>query len=544
MTSERHEASELTLLLTQQEEDQTSSATNTPEPAAEVEPVPLPPPLHPGCQLGPYHILRDDGPHPMGQLFAAVHTTLSRSVHLVVLSFEYSQNDETKAEFLSHAAAKAGIHHPGVLAVYEASEVNRTVFFVMERIDAETLEGLQQRRAPLDGSSLYAIATAVAEIALSMEEASIGRTALRPADILLPMDSSPRLNNLATGGHTPPVDEAMEIHQLAGVILGFLKDKTPSLLRMTCERCSPEHPLRLTSWRAFLESLDPEAVRHLHHHTIFAADADRQRANKGRKRLLKAVAGLSLVLGGLWLFLRWMPPESRVPQQALIPAGQYIVSSGKRAKLDAFSIDSSEVTNRHYYYFVEWLRSHPNEANRYDHPDQTPHHSHLPTGWSEVFPGKLTPEKTARDPRWELPVTQVAWWDAFAFASWAGRVLPSEEQWEASGRGTRGFLFPWGDEPDPEQANVARPNFKMAGGEQGAPHPVLQLKDRSPYGVGGLAGNVSEWTGSVRDKKFIVKGSDYASPLVTLDASKTLSPDTRSPQLGFRTTSPPSPSRP
>jgi iron(II)-dependent oxidoreductase len=84
--------------------------------------------------------------------------------------------------------------------------------------------------------------------------------------------------------------------------------------------------------------------------------------------------------------------------------------------------------------------------------------------------------------------------EAAAYASWAGKSLPTEAQWHraayaAPHGGER--PFPWGEEP----ASAERGNFDF---ERWDPVPVNAYPEgRSAFGVDGLLGNGWEWTASV-----------------------------------------------
>ena len=499
--------------------------------------------LKTGALLGPYQLLRTEPDSSWGPCFAAVHTTLGRTVHLVILAAEKLTSSALKTAFLEEASAKARAQHPSLLTVYEAGELDGYLFCAIERLEANALQSLLQRGASLPFATLQLIAWTVAEGLQYFVHGQLSHAPLSSADILLGPDGNPRLQNLATEGSLTSgstSNTADDIATLGNALHSLLPLDAPENFRRFLERTSSTHPRCISNWDQFLDQLAELDHAADSQNQPISVDGMVREAIVSRSLLpTYALGGLGVVLAlGLsaavaWHFLR---PEPQVPRQIQIPSGQYLVGSGRKATLTSFTIDATEISNRHYARFVDWLRLHPKEAGRYDHPEQPPHQNHVPEGWTQQFPEKIHPDARKQNPDWDLPVAKVSWWDAFAFANWAGRALPSEEEWEAAGRGPRGFLFPWGDEPEPERAQVKQTDAKP--GQSNAPIAVHALKDASAFGVLGLCGNVSEWTATKPDAKTAVaKGNHFDSPLLSLDARTAISTETHSPRLGFRTVS-------
>lgn len=166
----------------------------------------------------------------------------------------------------------------------------------------------------------------------------------------------------------------------------------------------------------------------------------------------------------------------------LVPAGRFVYGLDKQAGVaPAFYIDQTEVTNRAYLAFCRATRR------------------ELPSGFPQDRP--------------EYPVVNINIEDAAAFAKWAGKRLPDSLEWEKAARGAQGYLYSWGDTPEPQRANVAD-RAPEHGGATGLLPADSMPQHASPSRALHMTGNAAEWvrTTATPDAAIVQRFSKLLNP--------------------------------
>ncbi|MDE0015681.1 MAG: SUMF1/EgtB/PvdO family nonheme iron enzyme [Candidatus Poribacteria bacterium] len=237
------------------------------------------------------------------------------------------------------------------------------------------------------------------------------------------------------------------------------------------------------------------------------------------------------------------PPKGMV----LVPAGEFVMGTddtqapadqrpARKIHVDAFYIDKHEVTNAQFEEFIladgynkrkYWTEAGwafiQKERFFYIYPGKETYRIEGPLGFGE------NSVSTAPD----HPVIGVSWYEAAAYAKWAGKRLPTEAEWEKTARGTNARTYPWGNAFDFAKLNYFPHHEKLS--------PVGSFPEgASPYGVMDMAGSVAEWCAddASGDEIKAIRGGGWNAIRLQLRCThrETQPPTYRHYTVGFRCT--------
>jgi len=496
-------------------------------------------------KIGKYEILGELGRGAMGMVLLGYDPTLDCKVAIKTVrtdSVDPNMRRQMETRLLREARAAARLDHPGIVPVREFIHEGDAGYIVMKLVQGRTLDHVSPLTQPADPGWVLRVLRDCAAALDHAHARNIVHRDIKPGNIMIDDETgAAQITDFGIakilGGETStepgmvvgtieymapeqlvpgPIDGRADQFSLAVVAYKMLTG-APMYTADTMRRLSyqitavpppsacqanPALPPEVDTVFATALSKDPAYRYGSCGDFVWAlemalgyAPPEAQPQEPSSQALnavwiviaMVALAAVVLVVGAVILHLQRreiarppseptkttstvVPPSSTTPKPLAaflnLPTGDMVLVDQGAALLgepprtmnvDAFYIDRTEVTNRAYLDFCH----------------ATEHAT--PPGADQAPAGN--------------PVVNVSFDDAKLFAQWAGKRLPTAEEWEKAARGSQGRAFPWGNEWKSGIANI--PQIKS---DKGSVMPADALPDgASPYGALNMLGNVWEW---------------------------------------------------
>lgn len=504
--------------------------------------------LTPGMLVGDYHLMELLHEGTTTRTWSATQVSVNREVVIDSLNRAYQNDSAIINTFLSDVRTKAKVDHPLIGSVFEAVREEHICFYTREKIAGNSLQDLVDSGSILSPEEMVHVIKQIAEANLYLESHSVASLPLAANQVYVSSTNMCRIINMAVGGKRDHNVSTQDKVMLGNTFRKLLNKDSPgatrtkSLLQYMADT-EREIPLTWEQIKDLSEGVERQLCEPSEPISLDSHTMKLQKKQYSKRLMVSIGIAVGLLLAGIFTYFlvnrEKRPKQRQLEGEVLIAAGNYKTFDGIKAKTQSFLIDAHEVTIAEYAAFLKdfaLLDLSRHEAYQHEnHP--TYKLSYLPDDWDNLY-------QAAKDGgTWNglkvtlnCPVVGVDWWDAYTFASYNNRRLPTQDEWMAallsSGTKPKNLeVSPWG--------------------------PVDQnTKDITKNGIYGLAGNVSEWTlkrtkptydPTVTVKRPVICGAAFNSNLegatkrewIQQDTSVSDARDIRRPNLGFRTVSQP-----
>ncbi len=515
-----------------------------------------------GKMVGPFRVQKKLVSDFWGTMYVALQVAVNRPAALKVLNPGFYDDQDKCHQFISLAGAMAKAQNPYITAVYEAGQSNGLIFYAREHVEGANLKERLKQGQVLPEDLALRVVINIGEALNYEKKNNILHLPLQIDDVLLPDTGVPKLlNNVTMEGGEVSGGEIDEIKRLGEIIKQGMEGAAMASaeLKSMLQRMGTAGQAGYSSWDALLQEarqldLNRRAMKVVRPVATSNVQIPPESTFKIKPWMLWAGIGACLagfICLAVWQFILRVRTDGARDVDAMVAVGEgpFIYQDNEKQTLPKFYMDKYEVTIAQYAKFLKAWND--NRAGLKEHPDQRPGKDHTPGDWDPIqaaikghtpYKGILIQGNT--------PVFNVDYFDAWAYAAWAGKRLPTEQEWEKAGRGSNGNKYPWGADFVMKKSNTGSdaasgpsdPHFGKDDGF-GLWSPVGAMRgDQSHYGAMDMAGNVSEWTDSwdnhpdFSDTKVpVVRGGSWGTTevrLTTRDCRR--SKLQRSPTLGFR----------
>lgn len=440
-------------------------------PAAPSPPAPssgeLPPPMPVGTVLGDYELLDFRNRGSTSDSFVALQRSVDRRVGLRMLRPDFLKSESAKEQFRAEAKAQASVSHPQIASVFEAIETDSALFYTQELIDGTSLADMAAAGTVLEEEELLGVVKSAAQAYNYLYDAELAYLPIWPEHVFVCEDGSTRIGN--TVQMDKPENRLRQSEQIKNLAKSChpvmdedtkVNETIPTLFYEMAG--TAEDSEGIDSWSDLLSE-----IKYIENQwKELSGGITPKRAAIYMGGVLGAlVVLLGVIALGAQLFKAATKSKVRVGEQMVrIPAGPFVYQDGITSETGEFWIDAYEVTIAQYAEFLNHVSLLDEQLRtKYDHANQPSYKSsHMPAGWNTFYKyaqeGRKWPVVDGEDTYFidvdlNSPMVMVDWWDAYAYATWKGRRLPTEQEWEKAARGRKGNIYPWGNEMDFSKLN-------------------------------------------------------------------------------------------
>jgi len=467
--------------------------------------------------------------------WTASQVSVQREVVICSLRESLEHDTDLVNAFFADVRAKASVEHPLIGSVLEAVHSDGHCFFAREKLFGSALESHHANGLSISPLHVARILRGLADAYKYLESKEVGTLPLTANDLFMDERFHCRMVNMVVDGESDPSVFTRD-KQLIGLLFHDLLEpnqpgstRTGSLLDFMAD-LNREVPLTWAQIYDLADEVERQLAEPKKKQTQIQSTTMPMKkpvvSVSAMAKMGMVVTVLSIIIGlGYYVSTRKSHPVERKIQDLVdIPAGRYPGPDGIRVKSRAFRIDAHEVTIGKYAKFLRALeRLSDDQKTVYQHEDQPAEKGgHTPDDWEALY-AAANGGGMWNDLQVDLnyPIVGVDWWDAFAYAEWMGRRLPSLEEWHVAG---------------------------SSGGDlaklQGTSWLPVDQTEKTSHGVYGLAGNVSEWTRKKsvnpaepsQPARYVICGASYLKPKYGARAKEWVDDrGLRRPDLGFRT---------
>ncbi len=439
-----------------------------------------------GMQIGDYSLKKLIYEGPTTRTWLAEQISVNREVIIDSLNRSVQADCDIVDTFLSDVRTKAKVDHPVIGSVFEAVREDNICFYTREKMRGESLHDMIHHETQLTPEEVVHILKQIAEANLYLESHNVASLPLVPNQVYVSSTKMCRLINMAVGGARDHSVSTEDKVMLGNTFMKIIKKDAPgatrtqSLLNYMADK-DREIPLTWEQIKDLSDGVERQLLEPVQPVDLNSRTMLLTKLAHSKRIIMSIGIALGLLIAGGFAYLfvnREKPPKKReLEGEVFIKAKTYQVFDKVKTKLRAFVIDSHEVTIAEYAAFLNEIEK--LEGSRFDTFQHENHpaykDSHEPDDWENLYRAAKKGEMW-NDLKVTLnhPVIGIDWWDAYAYASYYNRRLPTQAEWFAAIISSKTkprtlVVSSWG--PVDQQSN-----------------------DITQNQIFGMAGNVSEWT--------------------------------------------------